>query len=87
MQEIRISLNESNFTNIVKTGFYRYFSKETGTDEISFTKNDIKKISQGQILEKNLGNIYKFALQDIGSELIREIVKRSPIYYELHTEL
>jgi hypothetical protein len=28
-----------------------------------------------------------FALQDLGSEMIREIVKRSPIYSELAQEI
>ena len=87
MKENRISLNESSFTNLCKSGFYTYSSKETGRDEISFTKMDIRKLSKGEIIEKNVGNIYKFAVQDIGFDLIKEIVKRSPLYSELYYEL
>lgn len=87
MKQNRILLNESSFTNLCKSGFYTYNSNETGRDELSFTRMDIKNLAKGQIIEKNVGNIYKFALQDIGLELIKEIIKRSPIYSELYYEL
>ena len=87
MKENRILLNESTFTNLCKSGFFTYNSRETGRDEISFTRLDIKSLAKGEIIEKNVGNLYKFALQDIGFDLIKEIIKRSPIYSELYYEL
>mgnify|MGYP000869271342 CR=1 FL=1 len=40
------------------------------------------------ILEKDADDaILKFALQDLGLDLIREIVRRSPIYSELAQEI
>ena len=48
----------------------------------------MKHLCKGDVLEKDTDDaILKFALQDLGSELIREIVKRSPIYSELAQEL
>jgi len=87
-REIRTSLNESMFTNICKHGFIRHQSTLSGTYDISFTRIDIKHLCKGEILEKQTDDaVLKFGLQDIGSELIREIVKRSPIYSELAQEI
>jgi hypothetical protein len=88
MQERRILLNESSFTKLCKFGFIIFTSLETGRDDISMTRLDIKNLAKGQIVEKNIGNLYKILLQDnIDSELIKEIIKRSPIYSELYYEL
>lgn len=79
--EIRISLNEVAFTNICKFGYVTKQIPEEGRTEIRFTKSDIKILSSGEILTKNVGNVkVLFALQDIGTDLINEIIKRSPIY-------
>jgi hypothetical protein len=87
-REIRTSLNESMFTNICKHGFIRHQSTLSGTYDISFTRIDIKHLCKGEVLEKQTDDaVLKLALQDIGSELIREIVKRSPIYSELSQEI
>jgi hypothetical protein len=87
-REIRTSLNESMFTNICKHGFIRHQSTLSGTYEISFTRIDIKHLCKGEVLEKQTDDaVLKLALQDIGSDLIREIVKRSPIYSELSQEI
>lgn len=83
----RISLNETAFTNICKFGNYTYLSKGNTTDEIKFTKRDIKYLALGEIVEKKLTNNYEISLQDIGLELIREIIKRSPIYSDLYYEI
>ena len=41
-----------------------------------------------EVLEKEADDAtLKFGLQDLGSELIREIVKRSPIYSDLAQEI
>jgi hypothetical protein len=87
-REIRTSLNESMFTNICKHGFIRHQSTLSGTYDISFTRIDIKHLCKGEVLEKQTDDaVLKLALQDIGSDLIREIVKRSPIYSELSQEI
>jgi hypothetical protein len=87
-KEIRASLNEAHFTNICKHGFIKHQSTLTGTYDIRFTKSDMKKLSEGEILEKEADDAtLKFSLQDLGSETIREIVKRSPIYSDLAQEI
>lgn len=88
MKEIRNSLNEAMFTNICKHGFIRHQSTLSGTFDIRFSKNDIKQLCSGQIVEKDADDaILKFALQDLGFETIREVVKRSPIYSDLAQEI
>lgn len=87
-REIRTSLNESMFTNMCKHGFIRHQSTLSGTYDVRFTRVDMKQLCMGEVLEKQTDDaVLKFALQDIGSELIREIVKRSPIYSELAQEI
>ena len=87
-KEIKASLNESMFNNLCKHGFIKHQSTLSGVYEISFTRLDIKHLCTGDVVEKQTDDaILKLALQDIGSELIREIVKRSPIYSELAQEI
>jgi len=81
--ENRISLNEAMFTNLCKMGYIK-----DGNNQLTFTSTEIAKICKGEILEKNIENWgeinnYKFLLQDIGFDLINEILKRSPIYSDL----
>lgn len=79
MKEIRIVLTENMFTNICKNGFMRY-----GSSDISFSKNDIKVLTLGEILDKELDDsLFRFILEDIGMETIIEILKRSPIYSDM----
>jgi hypothetical protein len=83
MDEKRILLNESTFTNLCKMGFLK-----DGNIQLNFTSNEIATLCKGEILEKTYndwsGNIiFKFALQDIGFEIINEILKRSPIFSDL----
>jgi hypothetical protein len=78
--EVRILIGENLFTKICKFG---YITKqlESGRTDIRFTKSDIIEISKGQILKKEIGeDVILFLLQDIGDELVNEIIKRSPIY-------
>lgn len=87
-REIRASLNEAMFTNLCKHGFIKHQSTLSGTYDVRFTRIDIKHLCSGDILEKQTDDaILMFALQDLGSEMIREIVKRSPIYSELAQEI
>jgi hypothetical protein len=87
-REIRTSLNEALFTNICKHGFIRHQSTLSGTYDVNFTRVDMRKLCKGEMLEKQTDDaVLKFALQDLGSEMIREIVKRSPIFSELAQEI
>jgi hypothetical protein len=85
--EIRIVLTEDKFTYICKIGFITHKSNEFGKTDIHFYKTDILELVSGKILTKQIGNdVFKFALQDLGVDYIREIVKRSPLFYELSTQ-
>ncbi len=86
--EIRTLLNEVMFTNICKNGFIKHKSKISGTYDVRFTKVDIKNLSTGEILEKDVDDAkLKFMLEDIGIEIIKEVIKRSPIYSDLSKEI
>ena len=88
MKEIRHSLNEVMFTNVCKHGFVKHQSTLSGTYDIQFTRIDIKNLCSGDIVEKTTDDaVLKFALQDLGIDIIREVVKRSPIYSELAQEI
>lgn len=82
--EIRISLNEESFTNLCKFGYITKQLPEEGRNDIRFTSVDIRLLSIGDIITKEVGTVkILIALEDIGSELIREIIKRSPIYSDV----
>ena len=88
MKETRILLTEITFTNLCKSGFLTQRSPLYGTIDINITKSDMGVITKGDILTKDIGgDCFKIALQDIGLTMIREIVKRSPIYSEMYYEI
>lgn len=88
MKETRILLNETNFTNLCKSGYFTHRSELYGSSDIRLTKSDMKIITNGKILEKYIGDeIIKIALQDIGLELIKEIIRRSPVYSDMYYEI
>ena len=85
--EIRILLNETSFTNLCKTGFLTHKSP-SGTRNISITSLDMKKIATGDILTKiSEDDTIMIALSDIGTTLIKEIIKRSPVYSQMYYEI
>jgi len=87
-QIIKISLTESNFTHISKVGSLTYQNKQFGNSIINFHKTDIINLAKGQIVIKEIGvDSFQFILQFNDLETIKEIIKRSPIYYELSSEL
>jgi|Laugresbdmm110sn_1035088.scaffolds.fasta_scaffold135421_2 hypothetical protein len=87
IKEIRTLLTEEMFTNVCKIGFVTIRSIDYGKTDINFHKVDILQLVKGEIVTKEIGTeIFKFALQDLGTEMIREIVKRSPIFYELSNQ-
>jgi hypothetical protein len=82
--ELKISLNEELFTNLCKFGYITKQIPEEGRTDVRFTSLDIKSLSEGNMVIKEIGSTKVFVLlQDIGSELIREIIKRSPIYSDI----
>ena len=87
MDEYKILLNETTFTNLCKSG-YLSFQGKFGKNDVYFTKLDLKELSQGNIVTKEYTDeVVKVALQDIGAELIKEIIKRSPIYGDMYYEI
>ncbi len=87
MKEIRTVLTETTFTNLCKKGFIKV-STNLGTSTLNFNKTDIVALTTGEIIEKTEDDTtFLFALQDLGVEIIREIVKRSPIFSDLSQEI
>ena len=71
------------FTSLAKKGFLM-----DGNVQLQLTTRELALLCQGKILEKQHidwnGTIeYRLAMQDIGFEMINEILKRSPIFSEL----
>jgi hypothetical protein len=86
-KEIRTVFNEVTFTNLCKSGIAKHGIDYNKTD-VYFTKQDIKKLVSGEIVTKNENDqVFLYLLQDIGFELIKEIIRRSPIYGEMYYEL
>jgi hypothetical protein len=85
MKETRILLNEPMFTNLCKMGFYTAVENNMKND-LYFTKEDIKSLVNSKVVEKDASYTqtnWMFMLQDIGFDIINEILKRSPIYADL----
>ena len=86
-KEIRTLFNEITFTNLCKSGVAKHGENYTKTD-VYFTKEDIRKLAKGEMVTKNENNqVFLYLLQNLGIELIKEIIKRSPIYGEMYYEL
>lgn len=84
--ENRILVNEKLFTEICKKG-YLSTRDQLGNIDVFFTKNDIKDLCEGKILEKTQFEPKTlFALANLGEEMMN-ILKRSPVYYGLYEEL
>jgi len=85
MKEKRILLTEKTFTNLCKAGYYSAI-ENSGKNDLYFTKEDIKFLTTGKVVEKEESysqTNWMFMLQDIGLDTINEILKRSPIYADL----
>jgi hypothetical protein len=84
--EKRIVVTESLFTEICKKG-YLSTRDQLGNIDVHFTKNDIKELCAGKIVEKEQFEPKAlFALAKLGEEMMN-ILKRSPVYYDLYEEL
>jgi len=87
IKETRTILDEYKFTNLCKMGLISHGSGYTRTD-VYLTKSDMLLLVSGEILTKEENDqVFKYALQDIGKDLIREILKRSPLYSEMYYEI
>lgn len=87
IKEIRTVFTEITFTNLCKSGVVTHGVGYTRTD-VYFTKVDMKSLATGEIVTKNENDqVFQYVLQDIGFELVREILKRSPIYGEMYYEI
>lgn len=85
MKETRTLLTEPMFTNLCKKGYYTAVENNSKND-LYFTKEDIILLANGKIVTKEASYAqtnWCFMLQEIGSESIAEILKRSPIYSDL----
>ena len=86
--ETRILLNETTFTNLCKSGFLTQKDPQYGTTDLHITTLDMKNLATGGIVTKNItGSVFEIALQDIGFELTKEIIKRSPVYSQMYYEI
>ncbi len=87
IKEIRTILTEEMFTHVCKVGFISIRSNDFGKTDINFNRFDILQLVKGEIISKELGTeVFKFALQIRDLEMIKEIVKRSPIFSELSNQ-
>jgi hypothetical protein len=81
MEQIRILLTEGSFTNVCKRGFIRYVVSENEKYDFPLSTMDMKQITSGKVLTKVVeGRTFDIAIQDIGKEMIREILMRSPVF-------
>lgn len=86
-KEFRIVFDEISFTNLCKMGFITHNSPVMGRTDIHITKADLRKLMTGEIIEKDVATEkFKFALADLGIEMIKEIIRRSPIYSDIYYE-
>ena len=87
MNEIKIVLDEFRFTNFCKLGFIQYKNKNSNI-EIPLTKLDIKTLFKEDTLEKKYyEDKIVVMLLNIDKHLLKEIIKRSPLFSDLYYEL
>lgn len=83
--ENTINVNEVLFTEICKKG-YLSTRDQFGKIDVYFTKQDIKNLCNGLEVEKvEFQPISKFKLTCESEKM--NILKRSPVYYDLYEEL
>ena len=87
-KEIRISLNEVNFTAVCKEGSITYGSGYNKA-VIYISKVDMKKLATGEVVEFTILEhpVFLVSVQDIGLEMIKEILKRSTMYSDMYYEI
>ena len=87
IKETRILLTEEKFSQLLKVGFIKHLTP-SGNVDVYFYKPDIIALSKGEIVTKDYTDeVLKFMLTKLDAETIREMVKRSPIFYELSNQI
>lgn len=88
MKEIKISLNEPNFTSICKAGFITYIPTSGTKLEITLTSQDIRDFIKGEIIKKEVLD-YNFLIKVEGIDqlTLREIILRSPVFSHIAQEI
>jgi hypothetical protein len=87
MKERRIILDEFSFTNLCKFGFIKHIST-LGTIDLHITKKDIIDLYNDQIVIKEFSDeVVKVLLTDLDKVLVKEIIRRSPVFSELYYQL
>ena len=85
---MRILLNEPTFSQMCKIGFIRYNLADGRKLEFPISSSDMRVLTSGKILTKTSDDTkVEIALQDIGLEMIREILMRSPVFSGMAYEI
>jgi hypothetical protein len=87
MQEIKITLREVDFINVCKTGTINY---NTGYNKLVayISKIEMKKLALGELVEKEVeGEVFNIIVSGIDIDMIKEILRRSPIFSDLFYEI
>ncbi len=86
-KEIRILLTEAQFSQVVKMGRIVYMT-DASKVEFPLSSLDVREICNGKILTKNIDEqIFQIAIGKMDKEIIREILKRTPLYSSLAEEI
>lgn len=84
MESLKIILAEPQFTQLCKLGFVTRKDENLNLTDIYFNRVDIKNLVDGNIVSKDCNGVeIEFVVSRIEREQLIEIVKRSPIFYEL----
>ena len=77
-----------NFTGVCKEGSITYGSGYNKA-VIYISKIDMKKLATGEVVEFIVPEhpIFLVSVQDIGLEMIKEILKRSTMYSDMYYEI
>lgn len=87
-KDIKILLNEASFSQALKMGRIIYNINEFSKIEFPLTSIDVREICNGKILMKKIEDlIVQVAIVQLPKELIREILKRTPLYSSLAEEI
>jgi hypothetical protein len=87
MQERKILLDEFSFTNVCKFGFIKHLGT-LGTTNIHINKRDMRDLFEGKMVTKEFTDeVVKIAITNLDPVLVKEIIRRSPMFAELYYEI
>jgi hypothetical protein len=87
MKEIKITLREVDFINVCKTGTIIY-NTVYNKIIVYISKIEMKKLALGELLEKEVeGEVFNIKISDIDIDMVKEILRRSPIFSDLFYEI